>query len=78
MLRHGVMWKFREGTEPEMRRFLTVAENTGKKENFDAVLLATFQGQKELEAYRSDPRHLAVSALCKAIRTERRVVDYEF
>ena len=28
-----------------------------------------------LEAYKNDPRHKAVSALCKSIRTDRAAVD---
>ena len=31
-----------------------------------------------LDAYKNDPRHKAVSALCKTIRTDRVAVDYEF
>ena len=32
----------------------------------------------DLEAYKNDPRHKAVSALCKSIREDRVAVDYEF
>ena len=31
--------------------------------------------QAALEAYKNDPRHKAVSALCKSIRTDRAAVD---
>ena len=93
MIRHIVMWKFRPGTEAEQERFLTglaalqgvipqllksqVARNVGPG-NYDAVLVSEFESLETLEAYKNDPRHKAVSALCKSIRTDRVAVDYEF
>lgn len=92
MIRHIVMWKFRPGTEEEQARFLEglrslqgvvpqllrseVAVNVGA-ENYDAVLVSEFESLETLEAYKEDPRHQAVSALCKSIRTGRVAVDYE-
>lgn len=93
MIRHIVMWKFRPGTEAEQRRFFEglrglqgvvpqllrceVAVNVGKG-NYDAVLVSDFESLADLEAYKNDPRHKAVSALCKSIREDRAAVDYEF
>ncbi len=93
MIRHIVMWKFRSGTETEQARFLEglrglqgvipqllwseVAANTGDG-NYDAVLVSQFENMEALRAYQADPRHQAVSALCKSIRTERASVDYEY
>ena len=93
MIRHIVMWKFREGTEREQEEFLTrlaglygvipqirssqVSRNVGPESNYDAVLCAEFDNMADVAAYRDDPRHKAVSALCKAIRTDRAAVDYE-
>ena len=93
MIRHIVMWKFRPGTEEEQRRFLSelrglqgvipellrseVAVNVGAG-NYDAVLVSEFESLKTLETYKTDPRHQAVSALCKSIREDRVAVDYEF
>lgn len=93
MIRHIVMWKFREGTEAEQQEFLTklqalygvipqlksceVAVNVGK-DNYDAVLVSEFDSLEALETYKNDPRHKAVSALCKSIRVDRVAVDYEF
>lgn len=93
MIRHIVMWKFRPGTEAEQERFLSglqalqgvipqlisseVARNVGKG-NYDAVLVSEFQSLQDLDAYKNDPRHKAVSALCKSIREDRVAVDYEF
>lgn len=93
MIRHIVMWKFRPGTEAEQEQFLSelralqgvipqllrseVAVNVGK-ENYDAVLVSEFESLEALELYKNDPRHKAVSALCKSIREDRVAVDYEF
>ena len=93
MSRHIVMWKFRPGTEAEQARFLDglrglygvipqllrceVAVNVGK-DNYDAVLISDFASLQDLETYKNDPRHKAVSSLCKSIREDRVAVDYEF
>lgn len=93
MIRHIVMWKFRPGTEAEQRQFLEglrglqgvipqllrseVAVNVGEG-NYDAVLVSEFADLEALETYKNDPRHQAVSALCKSIREDRVAVDYEF
>lgn len=93
MIRHIVMWKFRPGTEAEQEQFLTalrglqgvvpqllrseVAVNVGE-DNYDAVLVSEFESREALEAYKNDPRHKAVSQLCKSIRVDRVAVDYEF
>ena len=93
MIRHIVMWKFREGTEAQAEEFLTkmqglygvipqlraceVAKNAVAG-NYDAVLVSEFDSLDELAAYKADPRHVAVSSLCKAIRVDRVAVDYEF
>lgn len=93
MIRHIVMWKFRPGTEKEQAQFLEglkqlqgvipqllkseVAVNVGA-DNYDAVLVSEFESLESLEIYKNDPRHKAVSALCKSIREDRVAVDYEF
>ena len=93
MIRHIVMWKFRPGTEAEQAAFLEglrglqgvipqllrseVAVNVGQG-NYDAVLVSEFESMEALETYKNDPRHKAVSALCKSIREDRVAVDYEF
>ena len=92
MIRHIVMWKFREGTEEKANEFLTklaaldgvipqlkkseVARNIGK-DNYDAVLVSEFASMEDLQSYKDDPRHKAVSALCKSIRIDRVAADYE-
>ena len=93
MIRHIVMWKFREGTEAEQKQFLTglqglmgvipelksceVGVNVGS-DNYDAVLVSDFESLEALETYKKDPRHKKVSALCKSIRVDRVAVDYEY
>ena len=92
MIRHIVMWKFRPGTQAEQAQFLDglrglqgvipqllrseVAVNVGEG-NYDAVLVSEFEDLAALETYKNDPRHQAVSALCKSIREDRVAVDYE-
>lgn len=92
MIRHVVMWKFKPDTREEMERFLTGlqglygvipqirAQQVGVncvEGNYDAVLISDFDSLEDLETYKKDPRHVAVSALCKTIRTDRVAVDYE-
>lgn len=92
MIKHIVMWKFRPGTEKERDEFLTGlsalygvipqirAQEVGVNVlpgNYDAALISLFDSLEDLEAYKNDPRHKAVSALCKAIRTDRVAVDLE-
>ena len=92
MITHIVMWKFREGTQAQAEEFLTrlqalygvipelkrctVRKGLGQ-DNYDAVLVAAFDTMDDLARYKADPRHVAVSALCKAIRVDRVAVDYE-
>ena len=92
MIRHIVMWKFREGTEREQEQFLTglrglfgvipqlkrceVKRCVGK-DNYDAVLVSEFASMEDLQTYKDDPRHKAVSALCKSIRIDRVAADYK-
>ena len=92
MIRHIVMWKFKPGTQEEQGKFLEglrglqgvipqllrseVAVNVGA-DNYDAVLVSEFRSLEDLELYKADSRHQAVSALCKSIREDRVAVDYE-
>ena len=87
-----VMWNFRPGTEKERDQFLEglrglygvipqireqrVGLNCAPG-NYDAVLISRFDSLADLDAYKKDPRHVAVSALCKAIREDRVAVDVE-
>lgn len=93
MIRHVIMWKFREGEEENMHRFLNglkaldgvipeirrmeVGVNVLEKNNYDACLIADFDDLEALERYKKDPRHVAVSTLCKSFREARGAVDFE-
>jgi len=92
MVRHVIMWKFRENEEENMRKFLAglqaldgvipeilrmeIGVNCKDGNNFDACLIADFADFEALERYKNDPRHQAVSRLCKSIRTDRGSVDF--
>ena len=92
MIKHVVMWKFKPGTQAEQARFLEglkglygvipqikaqeVGVNAGPG-NYDAALVSSFDSLEDLAAYQKDPRHVAVAAICKAIREDRAAVDYE-
>lgn len=92
MIKHIVMWKFQPGKDAEVQAFLDglrglygVIPQIREQEigvnqaagNYDAVLISLFETMADLAAYKTDPRHVEVSALCKAIRTDRVAVDYE-
>ena len=92
MIKHVVMWKFKEGTEKEMQAFVdglrglygVIPQIRSQKVgvnvlpgNYDAVLISTFDSLEDLETYKNDPRHVAVASLCKEIRTDRVAVDFE-
>ena len=91
MVRHIVMWKFREGTQEQADEFLhrlaalngvipciramQVLHSAEADSAYDAVLIADFDSLDAVKEYKDDPRHRAVSALCKEIRTDRRSID---
>ncbi len=92
MIKHVVMWKFKPGTEKEMMAFVEglrglygVIPQIRQQEvgvnvvegNYDAVLISAFDSLEDLETYKNDPRHVAVSELCKSIRETRVAVDYQ-
>lgn len=91
MVQHIVMWKFREGADPTefltklaalegvipQIRSMKVRRSLTPGKGYDAVLVSEFDTLEDVEAYKVDPRHVAVSSLCKAIRTERCAIDIE-
>ncbi len=93
MIKHIVMWKFREGKEDDAAAFLDslrhlygvipeilqlqAGQNLANGEAYDAALIADFHSTEELEHYRNDPRHVAVLALYKDIFLERTAMDIE-
>lgn len=93
MVQHIVMWKFKEGTQAQAEEFLTklaaldgviecirfmsVRRSAVPNSAYDAVLVSHFDTIEDVERYKNDPRHLAVAAICKEIRTERCAIDTE-
>ena len=93
MIRHIVMWKFREGEEENREKFLSglqaldgvipeirhmeIHRSCKPGNPYDACLIADFDGLDALSRYKNDPRHVAVSTLCKSIRESRGAIDYE-
>ena len=94
MIKHIVMWKFKENTEKEREEFLErllalngvipeiesaeIKRNINMNgENYDSMLISTFDNLENMNKYKVDPRHVEVSSLCKSIRISRASIDYE-
>ncbi len=93
MITHVVMWKFKPGTEEGQERFLTglkglfgvipeikaqeVHRSAVPGSEYDAILISRFESLEALNTYKTDPRHVAVSDICKSIREIRSAFDYE-
>ena len=91
MIRHIVMWKFQENADPTefltrlealkgeiaQIRHMEIHRSAVAHAAYDAVLISDFDSMEALESYKKDPRHVAVSGLCKAIRTARSAIDFE-
>lgn len=94
MIKHIVMWKFKEDEEENMKKFLEglnelkgkipeiknleTGININPKNEYDAILISEFENIEDLEKYKNDPRHVKVSNMCKEIRISRQAIDYEF
>lgn len=92
MIKHVVMWKFKKDEEENMNKFLDsllklkdeisvikhmeIGVNINENNNFDAILISEFESMEDLKKYKEDPRHVAVSKLCKDIRESRGAVDF--
>lgn len=92
MIKHIVMWKFKQGQEKKMEEFLEgllslkgeipelksieVGKNINAENTYQAVLISTFDSLEDLERYKINPKHMAVSNLCKNIREDRVSVDF--
>lgn len=93
MIKHIVMWKFKEGEEENIQKFrqellalkdeiselksIEVGININPKNEYQAVLISEFESMKDLEAYKTNPKHVKVSEFCKSIRIERVSVDFK-
>ena len=93
MIKHIVMWKFKENEEENMKKFLEglnslkpiipeikymeTGININPKNEYNAILISEFETMEDLEKYKNHPEHIKVSNLCKSIRTDRQAIDYE-
>lgn len=94
MIKHIVMWKFKDGEEENMKKFLEglnalkeeipeirsleTGININPKNEYDAILISEFENMEDLEKYKNNPKHVKVSNMCKEIRISRQAIDYEF
>ena len=62
------------GVVPELRS-CEVGVNVAPG-NYDACLIATFDSLEDLEKYKHNPAHVAVSEYCKKVRETRVACDY--
>lgn len=92
MIKHIVMWKFKQGNEAKVKEFLKklsdldgkidvikkmeIKESINKSNNYDAILISEFETMEDLQKYKTDERHVAVSNLCKSIRDDRASIDF--
>ena len=65
-----------QGVIPEIRAMQVVKDASGREDYYSAMLISDFDSFEDLNTYQNDPRHKAVSALCKEIRESRAAVDY--
>lgn len=93
MIKHVVMWKFKENEEENMKKFLDglnslktiipeikymeTGININPKNQYDAILISEFETMEDLEKYKKHPEHVKISNLCKSIRIDRQAIDYE-
>ena len=93
MIKHIVMWKFKENENERKQEFLNglksldgvipeikfmeIKESVKKDTEYDACLIAKFDNMEDLKKYKNDPRHVKVSSICKEIRTSRAQIDVE-
>lgn len=93
MIKHIVIWKFKENEEKRMKQFLEglnslkaiipeikymeTGVNINPNNEYNAILISEFKDMEDLEKYKNHPEHIKVSNLCKEIRIDRQAIDYE-
>ncbi len=65
------------GKIPGLLRLEVGIDFSREGESADVVLYSEFENRLALDAYQSHPAHGEVVPLVKAVRSERRVADYE-
>lgn len=87
------MWKFKEGEDENIKKFrkdllslkdeipelksIEVGLNINPNNEYQAVLISEFESMEDLEAYKTNPKHVKVSEFCKSIQIDRVSVDFE-
>ena len=93
MIKHIVIWNFKENEEKRMKQFLEglnslkaiipeikymeTGVNINPNNEYNAILISEFKDMEDLEKYKNHPEHIKVSNLCKEIRIDRQAIDYE-
>lgn len=65
------------GRIPGLLRLEVGVDFSREAESADVVLYSEFANREALDAYQAHPAHAEVAPLVKALRSERRVADYE-
>ena len=76
MIKHIVMWKFKDNEEENMKIFLDglnklkeiipeiksmeTGININPKNEYDAILISEFETMEDLEKYKNNPEHIKV------------------
>jgi len=88
------MWRFKQGYQEQAEQFLKgmkslygvipqiqsleVGINVNDANNFDAVLISDFTSMADFEAFKKDPRHVAVGKIGVSCRESKGAVDFIF
>lgn len=65
------------GVVPEIKQLEVGVNQAESPAAFDAVLTLLVEDAEALSRYKAHPAHQAISTHCKAVRSDRVVVDYE-
>ncbi len=65
------------GRIPGMLKLEVGIDFSGTDTSADVVLYSEFESREALDSYQTHPEHEAVKPFMAAVRSERRVVDYE-
>lgn len=92
MIHHIVLWTLKDPAEaprfkamldtcaslvPGMQAFEVAIRTSTLEANVDVALVSAFADEAALLAYQNHPTHQAVAAQLGAMRSERRVLDFE-
>ena len=49
-----------------------------ENDSYDAILVSSFNSVEDLHAYKIHPEHVKISNFVKSVRTDRKVIDFEY